>query len=138
VETVTLERTIDAPPEAVRGAMADLEAFTAAAGFDEVSVDGDLISVANAVGPVEIELELRLLDEPDAEVAYEQVEGIFESMTTTYAVRDIEGGTSVSATTSFALDVAVVGGFLDSTVIRRQRRAELRAQFDYLEREAAG
>lgn len=42
-------------------------------------------------------------------------------------------GTEVVATTDCALDLAVVGEFLDATVIKRQRRIELEAQFDYLE-----
>ncbi|WP_251133223.1 hypothetical protein [Halorubrum sp. 2020YC2] len=44
----------------------------------------------------------------------------------------------MTATTAFALDVAVIGDFLDATVIERQRRAELSAQFDWLEAHCAG
>jgi hypothetical protein len=54
-------------------------------------------------------------------------------MGTTYAVRPTDGGTEIEATTEFELDVAVVGDLLDSTVIKRQRRKELTAQFEWLE-----
>jgi len=42
-------------------------------------------------------------------------------------------GTEVVATIGFALDVGLVGGLLDATIIKRQRRRELNAQFDALE-----
>ena len=43
-------------------------------------------------------------------------------------------GTEVTATTTFELGVPLVGDALDSTVIERQRRSELAAQFDWLAR----
>jgi len=133
METVTVSRTIGADAAVVREAMADLEPFTRAAGFDEVAVDGDEISVANRVGPAEIELELAVVEDADAALAYEQRDGIFEEMVTSYELTPDTDGTTVTATTEFAVDVAVVGSVLDATVIERQRRAELNAQFDYLE-----
>lgn len=133
METVTVERPIDASPDAVRDAMHDLEPFMASAGFDHVTVDGDRLTVANQVGPKEIELELVVEDEDDAALAYRQVDGIFEEMTTRYLLEEGEDGVHVEAETAFALDLAVVGGFLDATVISRQRRRELEAQMDYLE-----
>ncbi|MFA9518353.1 hypothetical protein ACERIT_14250 [Halopenitus sp. H-Gu1] len=36
-------------------------------------------------------------------------------------------------TTTFALDLALVGAILDATVITRQRRRKLDVQFDWLE-----
>lgn len=136
--SVTVTRTVGAPPEAVRAAIRDVGPFVRAAGFDEVAVEGDEIRVANRVGPAEIALTLGVVDDPDAALAYEQREGIFESMRTTYAVEPVASGTEseVTAATTFALDVAFVGDVLDATVIRRQRRRELRAQLDYLERTA--
>jgi hypothetical protein len=58
-------------------------------------------------------------------------------METRYELLERGGGTEVRATTEFAVDVALVGEILDATVIKRQRRKELEAQFDYLERQAA-
>lgn len=139
MQTVTVTRTIPASPAAVSEAMSDLEAFTRAAGFDEVSVDDGTIHVSKSVGIADISLELDVVDDADAELAYEQREGIFEEMRTTYALTPVDGGTEteVRARTDFAIDVALVGDFLDATVIKRQRRAELQAQFDYLEEATA-
>jgi hypothetical protein len=106
-----------------------------AAGFDEVDVDGETIQVANAVGVAEIELVLELVDDPDAVLAYEQREGIFEAMVTRYSLAETADGTEVTARTEFVADVAVVGSVLDATVIQHQRRRELAAQLDWLEDE---
>jgi glycerol-3-phosphate cytidylyltransferase-like family protein len=96
-------------------------------------VNGDTISVANQVGFATIELTLEVVDEPDTDLTYEQREGIFEEMRTDYVVESHEGGTKLTARTEFALDVAVVGDVLDATIIKRQRRKELAAQFDWVE-----
>lgn len=135
MQTVTVTREIDAQPDAVREQLRDLEAFTLAAGFDEVTVAGDELRVANRVGVAEIELQLAVVD-ADADLAYEQVAGIFEAMRTEYDVQPADAGTRVTATTEFALDVPVVGDVLDATLIARQRRRELTAQLDWLAAEA--
>jgi len=129
---VAVERTVETDPETVRARMRDVEPFMRAAGFDEVDRAGSTVEIANEVGPVRIELTLELVDDAGAELAYRQRDGIFESMTTRYDVTETDGGTTVEAETEFALDVAVVGSFLDATVIRAQRRRELTAQLDYL------
>ena len=67
------------------------------------------------VGLATVTLDLRVVDS-EADLAYEQTDGFFETMTT-----------------EFALDVALVGQVLDATVIKRQRRSELESQFDWLE-----
>ncbi|WP_280537418.1 SRPBCC family protein [Halopenitus sp. POP-27] len=142
MRSVTLTRSFDADPASIADAMTDVEPFMAAAGFDEVSVDGDRIAVANRVGIATIELTLERTDglgdgvaddDPPYVFEYVQREGIFEAMTTTYTVTPTDAGTEVTATTEFALDVAIVGDVLDATVIKRQRRRELNAQFDWLE-----
>lgn len=133
MNSVTLSRTTDAPPAAVRESMNRIGPFMRASGFDDVTVDGETVRVANEVGIATIELALELVDRPGADLAYEQREGIFEEMRTTYAVSPAPDGSEVEATTAFALDVAIVGDVLDSTVIERQRRKELTAQFDWLE-----
>jgi carbon monoxide dehydrogenase subunit G len=133
MESVTVSRTIDAPRSAVRDAVADLEPFMLAAGFDDVDVDGDEMHITNRVGIATIELTLEVVDDPDAVLAYEQREGIFESMRTVYRLDAEASGTRIEARTDFALDVALVGEMLDATIIKRQRRRELDAQFDHLE-----
>lgn len=113
--------------------MLHLEAFNRAASFDEVEVDGRTIRVENRVGVAEIELELAVVDDPDAGLAYEQRAGVFEEMRTRYALSSTDRGVEVTGTTELALNVALVGDVLDATVIRRQRTRELEAQLDYLE-----
>jgi hypothetical protein len=113
--------------------MNELDQFMRASGFDEVHVDGETVRVANEMGIATIELTLELVDRPDADLAYEQRKGIFEEMRTAYTVTSDPNGSEVVATTEFALDVAIIGDVLDSTVIKRQRRTELTAQFDWLE-----
>ena len=139
METVTLRRTLRVDPDRLRRAITDVGAFMRAAGFDEVAVEGDTIRITNHVGLLTIELELRQVPDAAAVLAYEQVEGIFREMTTTYGLEPEPGeGTTVTARTDFALDRAIVGPILDATVIKRQRRRELTAQFDYLEGLADG
>lgn len=137
MESISVSRTIDAPPDAVREAIEDVKPFMEAAGFDRVDVDDETITIVNGFAVAAIELLCDRVDDPDAVLAYEQREGIFEEMQTAYTINAVDGATEVTATTDFALDVAVVGGILDATVIKRQRRRELNAQFDHLESLAA-
>jgi carbon monoxide dehydrogenase subunit G len=133
MESIELSRVIDAPKSAVADAISDIEPFTRAAGFDEVSLSGDRLDIAKAVGLLKISLSLRILDEPDTVLAYEQIDGVFETMTTWYTLEETDAGTAVNVRTEFAL--AVPGGsILDATVIKRQRRNEIESQFDYLEK----
>lgn len=132
METVTLKRSMDADSAAIQARMHDVKPFMEAAGFDSVTVDGKTVTIGNNVGLLTISLTLRLI-ESEAALAYEQVEGIFDSMETRYTIEPEEAGTTVTAVTEFELDASFVGPILDSTVISRQRRKELSAQFDYLE-----
>ncbi|MFB6300308.1 MAG: SRPBCC family protein [Halobacteriales archaeon] len=135
MQTVTVSRQIDAPRDAVEAAIRDTKSFMEAAGFDTVTVDGRSIHIENTVGlfGLEIGLDLRIIEDDGAVLAYEQESGIFETMTTWYTVEDrSEGSVDVTATTEFAVDAAIVGELLDATLIKRQRRSELEAQFDYL------
>lgn len=136
METVSLSRSFEGDSGVVRDAMRDLGPFMEAAGFDGVSVDGEEMHITNHVGLLTIELDLRCI-ETDGVLAYEQTDGIFETMTTRYTLEEGDETVTVTATTDFALDVSVVGSILDGTIISRQRRKELTAQFDYLERVAA-
>ncbi len=133
MQTVGVSREIAAGPDVLREAMQDVGPFMRAAGFDGVAVDGESVTITNHVGLLTIELDLRLVDDPDATLAYEQVDGIFESMETRYYLDPGPETTTVSAETTFALEASFVGPLLDATVIDRQRRKELEAQFDYLE-----
>jgi len=136
MQTVTVSRRVDAPPEQVRELMGDLEGFMLAAGFTEVTVDGAEMHLENQVGLATVTLDLRLVDSA-ADLAYEQADGFFETMDTEYRVEAVDGGSEITATTDFELDVALVGAVLDATVIKRQRRQELESQFDWLEAELA-
>ncbi len=134
MQSVTVTRELDADPETVRAAMADVGEFMRAAKFDEVTVDGDVVTIANSVGLATIELVLDVADDPEAVLAYEQRDGIFEEMVTRYYLSETpDGGTEVRATTEFALQARLIGPLLDATVIKRQRRVELTNQFDWLE-----
>ncbi|MFB6122025.1 MAG: SRPBCC family protein [Haloferacaceae archaeon] len=138
MQSVTVRREFDADATAVRAAMGDVGPFMRAAGFDGVTVEGDAVRIANEVGPVRIELRLDVVEDSETVLAYDQREGIFETMTTRYELTERDGTTTVEATTEFALDVAAVGSFLDATVIKFQRRRELTAQLDYVETRVAG
>lgn len=133
MQSVTVTRELDADAEQIRTAITDVGEFMRAAGFDEVTVDGDVVTIANSVGLATIELVLKLVEAPDAVLAYEQREGIFEEMVTWYYVSETADGVEVRATTEFELQARLIGPLLDATVINRQRRVELNAQFDYLE-----
>lgn len=132
MQTVTVSRSFDAPADALVEHVQDLEPFMLAAGFDEVDVAGDEVRIANAVGLLTIELDLRVVDEPEYALVYEQTDGIFAEMVTRYAIEGAAGGRTVTATTDFELDASLVGPILDATVIKRQRRKELTSQFEYL------
>jgi hypothetical protein len=132
--TVTVSRTMSVPESTLRDAILDVGPFMRAAGFDEVVVEGDEIRLTNRLGIAELQLTLGVIDRADAVLAYEQRDGMFESMETVYRLDDAgEDDVRVEAGTEFALDVSLVGELLDSTVVSRQRRRELDAQFDYLE-----
>ena len=139
MESVTVTRHVDAALSAVEAIVTDVEAFMAAGGFDEVElVDDRTLRIARHLGLGRIELRLDLLDDPEAVLAYSQREGIFEEMTTRYSLEAADGGgVEVSATTEFAVG-GLVGRVLDTTVIKRQRRRELEAQFDYIESAVGG
>jgi len=132
MERVSLTRTVPADPETVTDLITDVAPFMRAAGFDEVTLDGDDLDITNRVGLFEIELALEIV-ETDVVLRYEQRQGIFESMTTEYTLEAVDGGTEVTATTEYnALDLPVLGERIDSTVISRQRKTELNKQFDWL------
>lgn len=136
MQEVTVSRDVAADPESVRDGFADMEAFMDAAGFDEVTVEGDRVTVERAIGLAELELTLEIIDGDDA-LTYEQVEGMFDEMTTTYRLDGADGETTITAQTQFELG-GVIGAALDATLIKRQRTKELEDQLAYLEETATG
>ncbi|QGN08204.1 hypothetical protein Hrd1104_06410 [Halorhabdus sp. CBA1104] len=131
MQTVTVSRDVPAAPDAVSNGFDDVGAFMRAAGFDSVTVEGDTVTVGRTIGLAELELTLELV-ERDVDLAYEQVEGMFDEMTTSYRVDGDGDGTSVTATTEFELG-GMIGSALDATLIKRQRTQELQDQLAYLE-----
>lgn len=132
MQTVTLTREVAAEPSAVRDVLADVEGFTVAGGFDEVTVDDGIVEIENKMGLATMTLTLELV-ETDAALALRQRDGIFDEMETRYEVEPADEGSRVIATTDFELGRSVIGDILDATVVRRQRTRELEAQFDYLQ-----
>jgi hypothetical protein len=132
MESITVSRTYPDGPDAIEDAMADVEPFMRATGFDEVDIDGRTMHIENRVGIATIELTLELVDVDEYALAYEHRDGIFETMTTTYTVAPADDGSEVTVRTEFEIDVALAGGLLDATVIKRQRKKELQAQLDWL------
>lgn len=131
---VVVERSIATPVDRIESAMTDVKSFLRSAGFDSVAVDGDSILIENHVGILTIELDCRLVDDDGAVLAYEQIDGIFDAMQTRYTVDPAsDERVTVVAETTFTLDARLMGPLLDATVVSRQRRRELQAQFDYLE-----
>ena len=143
MQSVSFSREITAPEDAVRETILDLEPFMLSAEFDEVTVTdatfgegratGGQIDIGNSVGFLRIELSLAVVDRPGTVLAYEQRDGIFETMSTEYRIAPGAEGTTVSVRTEFALAASFVGPIFDATVIRRQRRREIESQFDYLQ-----
>jgi len=132
METVTVTETLDGDPDRLREAITDVGPFMRAAEFDDVAVDGDIVRITNHVGLATLELELVVVEDSDAVLAYEQRDGIFDEMVTRYTLTETDDGVEVEATTDFAIQARLIGPVLDATVVSRQRRRELRAQFDYL------
>jgi len=132
METVSLSRRFNADPDTLRELITDVEPFMHGANFDTVDRAGTSLTLKNNVGLATIELEVELVDDPDAALAYEHRDGVFKEMTTRYELTGHGDQTELTATTDFEVDVALVGLLLDATVIKRQRRRELTAQFEYL------
>lgn len=137
MESVTVSRVLDAPVETVRDRVTAVGPFMRMAGFDAVTVDGSTFTIHNSVGLATIELECEVV-EADCALAFEQREGIFETMETRYELEAVDAGTKITARTTFSLDLAIFGEILDSTVVKRKRRSELETQLDGLEASLAG
>lgn len=132
---VTVTREVSAPPAVVTDVLSDIEGLTVAGGFDEVTVEGDVVTIKNRVGLATMNLTLEVLD-TDAALSLQQREGHFSEMHTDYEVEPADGGSRVTITTEFTLGRSIIGDLLDATVVRRQRTKELEAQLDWLQQQA--
>lgn len=132
MQSLEVSRVIDAPESEIVAAMTDLVPFMQAAGFDEVTHEGDELTIKKATGLLRIALELELFDDEDAALAYRQRDGIFEEMRTWYVLEEVTDGIEVTARTEFELG-APGGSLLDATIITRKRRQELQAQLEYID-----
>lgn len=131
MKTVSERRTFAAPPDRVRDLITeDVPAFVRASGFDDVTVEGEHITVSRDVGLATFQLTLAPID-GDAALEFEQTDGLFEAMWTAYRVEPAPEGCTLSAETEFTLG-GVLGPVLDATLIERQRRQEFDLQFDYV------
>ncbi|MFW5919536.1 MAG: SRPBCC family protein [Halanaeroarchaeum sp.] len=132
--SVSRSRFIDAPPEVVERAITeDVAAVMRAANYDSVRFEAGRLELEQTLGLASLSLTLREIDDADATLAFEQVEGHFERMTTEYDVEPTGGGTTLSARTEFTLG-GITGDVLDETLVRRQRGRELEVQLEYVER----
>lgn len=133
MKTVTRQRELDASETDIRDAITDVETFMQSAGFDEIERDGNTLTLGKAHGLLKVKLVVRLLDEDDSVLAYEQEEGIFAEMTSRYTVEAQQEGVDVHASTRFEIDETLDDSMLDEATVATQRGKELEAQLDYLE-----
>lgn len=137
METVSVDRTFDADPDRVRSTLADVTPLFEAAGF-AVQRDGERLELSKRVAMARIELLVELRDDASAALAYEQVDGPFESMAASYVVEPAAPGSRLAIETSFEPPANGVGSFLNRAAVRRQRRAELDAVASLVAAEADG
>ncbi len=131
---VEIEWHLEASPQAVRDVVADVESFMLAAGFDEVRVEEERLHLEMVLGIARMDLTLKFIDNHPSVLAYEQIDGIFESMMTYYEVEAEDSGSLIRGVTEFQLG-GVVGSILDATIIKRQRTREFESQFEWLEQQ---
>lgn len=123
MDTVSVERTFDAPPSRVRDLLGDKSSFFSAVGFD-VEQHGDTLTLRRTVAIKQIELTIRLLDE-DVALGYEQIDGPFEQMETRYAVDEHADGSTLSVETAFESPTVGMGTFINEGVVEKFRQQEL-------------
>lgn len=126
METISVDREYDAPEHRVRSVVEDVTEFFDAAGFDVAQTD-DRIDLSKRVAVTQFELHVKLHETESAALAYEQVSGPFEAMTTRYHVDSSSTGSCLTIETSFEPPATGFGSFLNGAVVKRQRRAELDA-----------
>lgn len=132
MNTVSVERAYDAPVDRVRSVFEDVTAFFEAAGFD-VKRDGDLLELTKRVAVARLELRVSLNDDDGTTLAYEQIAGPFEKMSTRYVLEPSPAGCRLTIVTSFEPPSSGFGSFINGAAIERQRRTELDAVGSLLE-----
>jgi hypothetical protein len=133
METVSRSRQYPVSVATLEEAMlSDVPGFLRAAGYDDVTVTDQGVVVERRLGMARLEMTLQVGEDAPETLAVAQVDGHFESMTTTYDVSPADGGALLTARTEFVLD-DVVGAALEPELVRRRRGEEFEAQFDYLE-----
>jgi len=125
METVTVGRTYDVGAETLSAAIADVETFYDAAGF-EVSREGTHLELVKRLAVARFELEVRLRDD-DAALSYEMVDGPFDAMETRYLVDGGDGESRLTIETTFDAPSSGFGTFINGALIKRQRKSELDA-----------
>lgn len=132
METIAVDREYDAPEHSVRSVLGDVTEFFEAAGFGVARTD-DRLKLSKRVAVTQFELHVRLQEAESTTLAYEQVSGPFEAMTTDYQVDASSNGSRLTIETSFEPPATGVGSFLNRAAVKRQRRAELDAVASLLE-----
>lgn len=131
METVAVQREYDVAANGLKRLVTDVESFYDAAGF-EVERHGDRLELTKRLAVARFELEVALIDDADAALAYEQLDGPFGDMETRYLVEDVDDGSRLTIETSFEPPASGFGTFLNGALIKRQRGSELDAVDDLL------
>jgi len=124
METISVDREYEAPEHRVRSVLEDVTEFFDAAGFDVARTD-DRLDLSKRVAVTRFELRVKLYETESAVLAYKQVSGPFETMTTRYHVDSSSTGSRLIIETSFKPPSTGFESFLNGAVVKRQRRAEL-------------
>lgn len=136
MERIAVTRDYDASEHRVRSVLGDVTEFLDAAGFDVARTD-DRLELSKRVAAARFELHIELHEAESAALAYEQISGPFESMTTRYHVDSSATGSRLTTKTSFEPPSTGFGSFLTEAVVESQRRAELDAVASLLETSGA-
>lgn len=126
MDTATVEREFEVAPEILEGVVTDVTTFYDAAGF-EVERDGDRLELVKRLAIARFELDVELVEDDGAALAYEQVDGPFADMRTRYLVDATEGGSRLTIETNFEAPSSGFGTFINGALIKRQRGTELDA-----------
>lgn len=131
METASVEREFEVAPTVVEDVLDDVTTFYDAAGF-EVDRDGERLELVKRLAIARFELDVELVDDEDAALAYEQVDGPFAAMRTRYLVDETDDGSRLTIETNFEAPTSGFGTFINGALIKRQRGTELDAMEELL------